>query len=282
LRGDFVIERISRHGKGGAVLVLLLTALGSWGAELKPEATQAFDRYIAENERRIEREQSKPGSFLSVSRLPEAQRAEAEARLRRGEILIEKQEGTPVRLPGALLHHWIGTVFVPGATLQSTLALVQDYDRLGRYYRPEVIDSRLLARHGDDFHIFMRLRKQKVITVVLDTEYDVHYGRLDSSHAYSRSRSTRVTEIANPGEKGEHALTEKDGHGFLWRLNSYWQFVQIADGVMVQCEAISLTRDVPAGLGWLIEPFVQSLPRESLEFTLRATRDAVRNRGPHN
>jgi len=40
----------------------------------------------------------------------------------------------------------------------------------------------------------------------------------------------------------------------------------------VQCESVSLSRDVPTGLGWLIGPFVTSIPRESLEFTLRTLR----------
>jgi hypothetical protein len=45
--------------------------------------------------------------------------------------------------------------------------------------------------------------------------------------------------------------------------------------VYVQCEAVSLTRDIPTGLGWLIAPFIESVPKESLEFTLRSTRAAV-------
>jgi hypothetical protein len=32
---------------------------------------------------------------------------------------------------------------------------------------------------------------------------------------------------------------------------------------------------VPAGLGWLIDPIVRSLPRESLAHTLEATRKAL-------
>jgi hypothetical protein len=258
------------------LVLVLLTTQGVWGAELQPQAAQGFDRYIAGSEARIRKQESSPSTFLALDELPAAQRAEAESRLRRGEILIARQDGTPLKLPGALIHDWTGTAFIPGATLSSTLALVQDYDHLQRYYSPEVVGSRLLSRNGDDFRIFMRLRKHKVVTVVLDTEYDVHYGRLDRNHAYSFSRSTQATEIADPGQDNEHALPEGDSHGFLWRLNSYWRFVQYGDGVMVECEAISLTRDVPTGLGWLIEPFIQSLPRESLEFTLRATREAVR------
>ena len=43
----------------------------------------------------------------------------------------------------------------------------------------------------------------------------------------------------------------------------------------MECEAVSLTRDVPVGLGWLITPIIADLPREALEFTLRATRNAL-------
>jgi hypothetical protein len=67
----------------------------------------------------------------------------------------------------------------------------------------------------------------------------------------------------------------------LWRLDSYWRFSDTGHGVYVQCEAISLTRDVPAGLGWLIGPFIESIPKESLEFTLQSTRAAVQRAGLH-
>jgi len=43
----------------------------------------------------------------------------------------------------------------------------------------------------------------------------------------------------------------------------------------MECEAVSLTRDVPLGLGWLITPIIGELPREALEFTMRATKNAL-------
>jgi pyruvate/2-oxoglutarate dehydrogenase complex dihydrolipoamide acyltransferase (E2) component len=61
----------------------------------------------------------------------------------------------------------------------------------------------------------------------------------------------------------------------LWRLNSYWRFEERDGGVYVECEAISLSRDVPLGLGWLVNPIIRSLPQESLANTLRETRDAA-------
>ena len=61
----------------------------------------------------------------------------------------------------------------------------------------------------------------------------------------------------------------------MWRLNSYWRFKQEADAVIVECESISLSRDIPIALGWLVRPFVTSVPRESLESTLGSLRDAL-------
>ena len=46
-------------------------------------------------------------------------------------------------------------------------------------------------------------------------------------------------------------------------------------GAYVECRAISLTRDVPTGLGWIIAPIIQKLPGESLIHTLEATRQAI-------
>jgi len=46
-------------------------------------------------------------------------------------------------------------------------------------------------------------------------------------------------------------------------------------GVYLQSEVASLTRDIPTGLGWMIRPFVTDIPKESLTFTLQATRKAV-------
>jgi hypothetical protein len=43
----------------------------------------------------------------------------------------------------------------------------------------------------------------------------------------------------------------------------------------VQCEAITLTRSVPIALRWLIEPYINSIPRESLNETMNHTRDSL-------
>jgi hypothetical protein len=121
----------------------------------------------------------------------------------------------------------------------------------------------------------MRLLKKKIITVVLDTDHDVHYRSLDPSRSLCRSYTTRIAEVEDAGTPKEKVLPPDTGYGFLWRLYSYWRFQEREGGVSVECRAISLTRDVPLGLGWMIEPIIQKLPKESLIHTLEATRQAL-------
>ena len=253
-----------------AARALAVAALWTWGglaAELKPATEQAFDGYIRAAEARLE----PPGGFLWVDQDPARV-----AQVRAGQVLSQPWGAqAEIEVPGGLIHDWIGAAFIPGATLDRTLALGQDYNNHKNLYRPEVMDSKLLSRNGGEYRIFLRLLKKKVLTVVLNTNHDVVYTRLDARRCRSRSYSTRIAEVADAGKPGERELPPGEGHGFLWKLYSYWRFEERDGGVYIECEAISLTRGIPAGLGWLIEPIIRSLPRESLANTLRATRDAL-------
>jgi len=251
-----------------AVLGLCWLGVCARAAELKPETIQAFDRYIRDTEARLDKRVQAGATFLWTDEAPNRAR-----QVRAGHIVVENRsqgESTPV--PGGLIHDWVGAVFVPRVTLGQVIARVQDYNHHKDFYKPEVLDSRLLSRNGNDFKIYLRLMKKKVITVVLNTEHDARYFPLDATRCYSRSYATRIAEVEHPGTPEERELPPGNDQGFLWRLNSYWRFEERDGGVYVECEAISLTRPVPAGLGWLIEPFIKNLPRESLANTLRETR----------
>ncbi len=235
------------------------------------ETLQAFDRYIRLTESRVGAKPGEGNEFLWATT------PERRARLRQGAILCQPRNHTgELRVPRGLIHDWVGAVFIPRARLGEVLAVVRNYDQHAVTYRPEVVSSRVLQHSGDDFVVAMRLLKRKGITVVLDTEHEIHYQRL-SAHAWqSRSHSLRISEVQNPGSPRERSLPPGNDHGFLWRLNSYWRFNEADGGVYVECEAVSLSRAVPAGLAWLLDPIIRRLPRESLMNTLGATRAAVK------
>lgn len=254
---------------GGLLLVLGQTLSA---VELRRETLNAFGDYVRAAEQRLAARVGGAQSFLWLDEPPALRQ-----RARRGEILAEPWNArgdTPVN--GGLIHHWMGAVFIPDADLSQVLALLRDYDRHYRIYQPEVVASKVLWRLGDRYGIYLRLLKKKVLTVILNTEHEVTYYPLDATRWHSRSYSTRVAQVVNPGQAGERELPEGNDQGFLWRLYSYWRFQARDGGVYVECEAVSLTRDIPTGLGWLIGPMVRELPRQSLAATLESTRRALR------
>ena len=259
------------------IAAIVIAGCPSRAAELKPETDAAFNRYAQLSEQRMQGD-LQSGSFLWVDGLPSQQREAVSDRLKRGEVVTQGLEtferGASMPVPGGLIHHWMGVVFIPGGNLKQTLAVVQNYDEHSRIYAPRVVRSKMIQHNASDFKVFLRLRDTKIVTVVLDSEYDVHYVHLDSTRAYGDSHSTRIAEVESAGQPGEHEKPVGNDNGFLWRLNSYWRFCERDGGVYVQLEAVSLTRDIPDGLGWLIRPFVTSIPRDSLVFTLNATRKA--------
>ena len=239
--------------------------------QLKPRTLEAFEDYIRDAEAGMEPSLHGRGAFLWSD--GNSDRAHHVAQ---GQVIAQLWAGdSPVKVPNGLIHDWVGAVFVPGSAVDKALALVQDYDNHKNIYQPEVIDSRLISRHGNDFHIFMRLLKKKIITVVLDTEHKVHYGAVDEKRWFCRSYTTRIAEVEDAGTPKERILEPDTGYGFLWRLYSYWKFDEKKGGLYIECRAISLTRDIPLGLGWIIEPIIKKLPQESLIHTLEATRRAL-------
>jgi len=236
-------------------------------ADLQPRTVEAFDRYVREAEARMVAAKS----FLWADESPDRVR-----RVLQGEVVAEPFTAKPdIEVAGGLVHDWVGVVFIPGATVDYTIARLEDYSGHKDIFKPEVIDSRTLSHTGNDYLVYLRLVKKKIVTVVLNTEFNVHYIQVDKTRWRSVSRSRKVAEVEQAGKPGERELAPGTGQGFLWKLNSYWRFVERDGGTWVECEAISLTRDVPAGLGWLIEPIIRNLPKESLINTLAAARTAL-------
>jgi hypothetical protein len=263
--------------------LLLLIATATEGhpitfSSIENATLEAFRQYIA----KIEAQNStslRQGPFLWVDDLPAREQKEATSELKNGEVAIRRlsvsSAGENVNVPGGMIHDWEGIVFVPGVKIDDVLKVLQDYDHQATYYAPDVEQARIESHNGNEFHVFLRFRRHKVVTVVLDTEHDITYFRDSPLRAHSRSSATHIAQVEDPGGPHEKEKAPGKDDGYLWRMETWWRMQERDGGVYVQNEAVTLTRDIPTGLGWLIEPFITKIPKETLEFTLQATRKAV-------
>ncbi len=287
-----VISRAFRADVGYAVRVILsvvlalgmacFPAVAAPGVELRPATNAAFDRYVALTDQRSAHELQTGQHLLWIDSMAEADRAKAYAELKQGVVKMNRLEtrdgGAEIPVPDGMIHHWVGLAFIPGAHVDDVLAILEDYDHQSTYYAPDVVRSKIESHDGDHFRVLLRFRRHKVVTVVLDTEHDVRYFRDSPTMAHSRSATTRISQVENPGKSDERLKPAGDDDGFLWRMDTWWRVVERDGGVYVQSEVVSLTRDIPTGLAWMVKPFVTSIPQESLEFTMEATRKTVEGR----
>jgi hypothetical protein len=186
--------------------------------------------------------------------------------------LESRAQGKSIEIPDGKVHHWVGTVFIPGATLARTIEMVQGYEQYPQIYQPAIRRSAIVARNGSNFKVSMQMFMKKVISVVLNADFDVEYRSLGPTRTYVPSVATRIAEVENPDTPQAREKPVGHDNGFLWRFNNYCLFEERDGGTYMQCESVSLSRTIPIGLGWLIGPFVTSIPRESLTFTLTAAR----------
>jgi hypothetical protein len=267
------------------VLIVLATigeARSSGFFSLGEATLQAFSSYVVKSEAQ-NAESLRHGPFLWVDGLPEKDRSAAMVRLRAGEAVLRRLgrngAGGNLEVPGGMIHDWEGIIFIPGVKIDDVLKVLQDYDHHATFYAPDVAKARVESRDGDHFLVFLRFRRHNIVTVVLNTEHNVTYWRDSPLRAHSRSSAVRISQVEDPNGPHEKEKAPGEDDGFLWRMETWWRMEERDGGVYVQNQVVTLTRDIPAGLAWLIEPFITKIPLETLEFTLQATRKAVLNRG---
>ncbi len=268
----------TRAGLRLTLLAVALVSPASAGmATLRPEAIAAWDGYIAATEDRHARELEGSPRFLSTDLHPDA--ASRRRALRAGEVLVDRiqtpgEDGDALDMPSAMLHHWRGAVFVPGASLEAMLAELGTGAPGPR--QEDVLASRVLARTPDSMRIYLRLQRRKFVTVVFNTEHLVTFAPYGRTRATSRSVATRIAEVENPGLPEERELPPGQDRGFLWPWQAYWRYEQVPGGVIVECESVSLSRDIPAVLRTLAGPLIRSTARESMTRTLVTFRERFR------
>lgn len=260
------------------ILCLLGLSQAVTAAELKQKTTDAFNKYVTATEARINNE-LQHGPFLYIDGQSSNDMKSSYERLKKGEILVEKLEtkapGVSSDVPDGMVHHWVGLIFIPNATLAGVVPILQDYQHRADLYKPDVTASHLIWHQGNDYKFFLRLYQKRFTTAVFNTEYIAHWGQVDPTKLYSHSISSKIAEVKDSDHPDGEEWPVGQGRGYLWRLNTYWRFEERDGGVYMQCEALSLTRDIPFGLGWLLKPLVTKIPKESLDRALGQTRTVV-------
>jgi len=229
-----------------------LMACGLAGQAPKPETAHDFDCYIQSAEARLEGRKA----FLL---------ADSDAALKTQLVRAQKIPSiapngpNPHKVAKGQIYDWIGCMFIPGASMDRLIRMLQDYDHRPRYFAETIASSKLLCRTGEDrFRYTMRLKEPAAI----DVESDVVWERVDTHRWQVRSYSTHASE---PG---------KD-HGYLRRLNSYWRFAEAENGIFVEGETITLSDEFGAMTRALGSMLLGINPEKSVRHSLAAMRESV-------
>jgi hypothetical protein len=252
------------------VTMLWASAAVVTAAHLYPEAAVAWTAYVSATELRIGRELRSPRGFLGIDFERDA--AEARHAVLGGAIVVQQMDttdpqGQNLAVPSALVHHWRGDILIPGVSVAQLVTRLQT-DAPPR--EDDVLQARVLERGPDRMRVYLQLQRQQFVTVVYNTEHLVTFARHGAGRATSTSIATRIAEVSHPNTPQERELPIGDDRGFLWRLNAYWRYEEVTGGVIAECESISLSRDVPSLVRYLVNPLIESTARESMERTLLA------------
>jgi hypothetical protein len=253
-----------------AALLFLFGAAASDAAELKEDTVQAWDAYIRSINSNMAGRGTGGGAFLWVDSSPDLG-----PRVRRGEVLVAGHDLRVV--PHGLIHHWVGAMFIPNATLDEVRGVLDDYVHYPDFYRPIVAKSKLVERTDDCEKVtLLMVQKAFSVTGAVQADEEIQTIQLDADKMYSFTRSVHAQEIANYGRADERLLPEGRGPGYVWRMFGITRLEQRDDGVYVEMETIALSRGIPVEFRWLIKPLTEKLPRNIMFEMLNDTGAAVK------
>jgi hypothetical protein len=261
-----------------AILVFVAVPAMSRASELKQETLSAWEEYLRTANLRMQRNLRSSGirdagnPFLWIE-----EQSGRSQRVRQGEILVAPVgEVGPQKVPDWFIHDWIGAIFIANVGINEVFAVVQDFNRYKDFYKPTVIESKLLRHTSEDYE-FSILGQKRVLfeKIVLEGQFESHCSDVDATRRYCISSSTRIQEINDYGQPAEHKLPPNEGHGYIWRIYDLTKFEERDGGVYVEVEAIALSRDISASLRWLTKAVIERVSRNSMSTILERNKDAV-------
>jgi len=255
-----------------AIVVMLLGTGGAvTAASLSASSAATWDVYVRATETRIRGEVRSTRGFLALDFLPSAE--SARRAVIAGDVVVEPMnpssiDGRPIEPAAARIEHWVGAILIRGTTASRLVDELQQ----GPPPSEDVLRSAVLERGPDWMLVSMRLQRKAIVTAVYDTVHIVTFTRDGATRATSTSNASRIVEISGANTPQERELRPGEDRGFLWRLNAYWRYQDVAGGVIAECESISLSRDIPFVLRFVAAPIVERTARDSMTRTLVALR----------
>ncbi len=261
----------------GADMAPLAAVVAGTAATFLPpidrKTEQAWMAYIGAAEQRMRTEITTGPAFLG---LDVGQSGAGHRRqLLQGHTVVHEVaratlNGRPVEVPDAMVHHWRGAVLLPGARLDSVMERLRT--EAPRPDNQDVLASSILERRGDSLRVAIKVQRIRFVRVVYNTEHTVTFERHGQARASTRIVAAKIAELADPGTPAEREVAAGQDRGFLWRWHSYWRYEQTPDGVIAECESISLSRPVPWGLGFMVGRLIDGTARQSMERALVGVR----------
>lgn len=250
----------------------LVLVTNAYAADLKPETIAAWNRYVDASDAAMQTRLQPGRSFLWIDEAP-GRREKVQA----GEILVSSVGAqNPKQVASGLIHHWIGAVFLPNATLDDVLGVVRDYAHYKDYYTPIVLDSHSIQQTpGADRFSMVMMNKAPFVKIAFESECESSYVQAGAGRWYSIAKAVRLQEIDNYGRPSERKLPSGEGSGYVWKLHTITRYEESDGGVYIELEAIALSRDIAASVRWMVDPIVRRISKGAIVTSLRQTMDAV-------
>lgn len=252
--------------------IALFLAGSSPAATVTAGTLHAWDRAVRQARTELAGQASSPDCFLWIDRQP--------GRLERarlgGAAWIYSPHGGGLAVPSGLIHHWIGTVFIPNVRLFDAVSVLQDYDSYAQIYQPGVISSKLLSRTGEEFKYRLKfVQKGFGVKAGLLGEFRSTYFRIDARTGYSVTEATDLVELQDAGGEAEQRLSMSAARGYVERVFTIVRYRETERGVYAEVDTRTLSRGIPVAVRWLIAPIIERFSRQTMADTLERLRDKV-------
>ena len=262
-----------------ATSALFLCAARTHAAELQPQTVKAWQSYVEITEGRIGKELSSQKGFLALDFQSSSESFKERQSALSGKIPIKQmpsgdEENHGIHVPDGMVHHWRGSVFIPGVPLDFVFSRVTNPSKEDTR-QEDVLDSRVLESTPGQLKLYLKLQRSKIVTVIYNTEHLVRYQWQGNTQAFSSSTATKISEIERLNGNTEREKPEGRDRGFLWRMNSYWRYQQVPGGVIVECESMTLSRSIPSFLEFMVRPIINKVARESMNRTLQSMKARI-------